>query len=133
VWSSVRLLGLARGAERRWDRASFARAGIVEVLRIGVPVGVQFWLEAFAFTFASFMVGWISVDAVAAHQIAINMVSLTFMVPLGISMGASARVGNLIGARDAAGMRRAVSVALAAGAGVMTFRSSSACAASGSA
>jgi MATE family multidrug resistance protein len=121
LWSSVRLLGLARGAERRWDRASFARAGIVEVLRIGVPVGVQLWLEAFAFTFASFMVGWISVDAVGAHQIAINMASLTFMVPLGISMGASARVGNLIGERDAPGMRRAVNVALAAGAGVMTF------------
>jgi MATE family multidrug resistance protein len=121
LWGSVRLLRLARGAERRWDRASFARAGIAEVLRVGIPVGIQLWLEAFAFAFASFMVGWIGVDAVGAHQIAINLASLTFMVPLGISMGASARVGNLIGERDQAGMRRAVGVALAAGAGVMTF------------
>jgi MATE family multidrug resistance protein len=121
LWGMVRALGLTRGARRPWDRASFAWAGIAEVLRIGVPVGVQLWLEAFAFTFAAFMVGWIGVDAVGAHQISINLASLTFMVPLGISMGASARVGNLIGARDAAGMRRAVWVALAAGAGVMTF------------
>jgi MATE family multidrug resistance protein len=118
---TVRLLGLARGAERRWDRASFARAGIGEVLRVGIPVGLQLWLEGFAFAFASFMVGWIGVAAVGAHQIAINLASLTFMVPLGISMGASARVGNLIGEGDQAGMRRAVGIALATGAGVMTF------------
>jgi MATE family multidrug resistance protein len=121
LWASVRVLKLGHGAERAWDRASFSAAGVLEVLRIGVPVGIQMWLEAFAFAFASFMVGWIGVDEVGAHQIAINLASLTFMVPLGISMGASARIGNLIGARDAAAMRRAVGVALATGAGVMTF------------
>jgi multidrug resistance protein, MATE family len=114
-------LGLARGAERRWDRTSFSLPGIAGVLRIGAPVALQMWLEAFAFTFASFMVGWISVEAIGAHQIALNLASLTFMVPLGVSMGASARVGNLIGAGDVVALRRAVRVALIAGIGVMSF------------
>jgi MATE family multidrug resistance protein len=119
--ATISWLGLARGAERAWDRSSFSPAGIASVLRIGAPVAVQMWLEAFAFTFASFMVGWISVDAIGAHQIALNLASLTFMVPLGVSMGASARVGNLIGAGDVAAMRGAVRVALIAGIGVMSF------------
>ncbi|HMI92918.1 MAG TPA: MATE family efflux transporter, partial [Polyangiales bacterium] len=119
--AAISWLGLARGAERRWDRASFSPAGIASVLRIGAPVALQMWLEAFAFTFASFMVGWISVEAIGAHQIALNLASLTFMVPLGVSMGASARVGNLIGAGDVVAMRGAVRVALIAGIGVMSF------------
>lgn len=117
----VRWLGLAQGAGRAWDRNSFALRGLREVLRVGIPVGLQLWLESFAFSFAAFMVGWISVEAVGAHQIALNLASLTFMVPLGVSMGAGARVGNLIGAGDASGMRRAVGVALAAGVAVMCF------------
>ena len=121
MWASVRWLGLSEGAERRWDRESFSPMGMLAVLRVGVPVGLQMWLEAFAFTFASFMVGWLGVEAVGAHQISLNLASLTFMVPLGISMGASARIGNLIGAGDAAGMQRAVRVALGCGAGVMAL------------
>jgi MATE family multidrug resistance protein len=115
----VRLPGVA--IARAWDRSSFALAGLWQVLRIGGPVGLQLWLEAFAFTFATFMVGWIDVPSVGGHQIALNLASLTFMVPLGISMGASARIGNLIGANDVDTMRRAVRVALWLGAGVMTF------------
>lgn len=121
LMAAMRMGRLSAGAERRWDRVSFAPAGLFAVLRIGVPVGLQLWLEAFAFTFASFMVGWISVAAVAAHQIALNLASLTFMMPLGISMGASARVGNLIGQGNATAMKRAVRVSLLSGIGVMSF------------
>lgn len=119
--AAVPALDLNEGAKRRWDRASLSLAGIASVLRVGAPVALQMWLEGFAFTFASFMVGWISVEGVGAHQIALNLASLTFMVPLGVSMGASARVGNLIGAGDAPGMRHAVRVALLTGIGVMSF------------
>lgn len=121
LWLLIRGLRLAEGAERRWDRASFSPAGVAGVLRIGGPVALQMWTEGFAFSFGSFMVGWISVEAVGAHQITLNLASLAFMLPLGLSMGASARVGNLIGAGDVATMRRAVRVALTAGIGVMSF------------
>jgi MATE family multidrug resistance protein len=66
------------------------------------------------------MAGWIDVNAIGSHQIVLNMAALAFMVPLGISMGAATRVGNLIGQGDHAGMRRAVKASLILGASVMS-------------
>jgi MATE family multidrug resistance protein len=65
------------------------------------------------------MAGWIDTRAVGSHQLALNLVILTFMLPLGVSQGASARVGNLIGAGDAEGMQRAIKASLVLGAAVM--------------
>jgi multidrug resistance protein, MATE family len=67
------------------------------------------------------MAGWLGREALASHQIVLNMASLAFMVPLGISQGASTRVGNLIGSGDLPGMRRATKVSIALGASVMIF------------
>jgi MATE family multidrug resistance protein len=55
----------------------------------------------------------------AGHQIAINLASLSFMVPLGIGAAASTRVGNAIGRGDQRGARRAAEVALSAGGAIM--------------
>lgn len=57
----------------------------------------------------------------AAHQVAINIASLTFMVPLGVSQATAVRVGNAIGAGDPGGARRAASSGLVLGAGFMTL------------
>ena len=67
------------------------------------------------------MVGWMGVTALGAHQIVMNLASFTFMVPLGISIGASARAGNLIGASDADGLRLACRVGFLMGGGVMAI------------
>jgi MATE family multidrug resistance protein len=113
-------LGLDDGSGRPWDRAALDPAGLWQVLRLGLPVGVQLCLEGTAFTLAALMAGWIDVQSVSGHQIALTMAAMAFMLPMGVSLGGSARVGNVIGAGDAPGMRRAVWVALATGAGVMT-------------
>lgn len=120
VWLAVRSLRLDDGARRRWDRQSFALHGLRSTLNLGLPVGLQMSLEAWAFTVAMFMAGWIDVHAVASHQIVLNMAALAFMVPLGVSMGAATRVGNLIGRGDEPGMRRAARASLVLGAGVMS-------------
>jgi MATE family multidrug resistance protein len=65
------------------------------------------------------MVGWLGDVELGAHQIVINLASLTYMVPLGLSIGAAARVGNLIGAREPLRVRRACATALSLGGGVM--------------
>ncbi len=57
----------------------------------------------------------------AAHSIALNLASITYMVPLGIGLGASARVGNLIGAGEPQAAQRAAWVAFTLGGGVMAF------------
>jgi MATE family multidrug resistance protein len=112
---------LHEGAWRRWDRQSFSARGLLWTARLGVPVGLQISLESTAFSLSTTMAGWLGREALASHQVVLNMASLAFMLPLGISQGASVRVGNLIGAGDEQGMRRAAKVSIALGAGVMVF------------
>jgi MATE family multidrug resistance protein len=115
----IRIFGLHLGAWRAWDRRSFEARGLLQYARLGLPVGIQMWLEANAFSVATLMVGWIGVTELAAYQVVLNVASMTFMVPLGISIGAATRVGNLIGARDPSRLSRACLTALGMGAGVM--------------
>lgn len=119
LWLWIRHFRLHEGAWREWDRDSFSLAGIGRYLRLGIPVGLQLSLEANAFTVAMIMIGWIGVVELASHQVVINMASFTFMLPLGVAIAASARVGNLIGARDSTRLRVACRTALAMGGGVM--------------
>jgi MATE family multidrug resistance protein len=115
----VRLGGLHRGAWRAWDRRSIERSGLVQILRLGFPIGLQLSFEGSAWSLAAMMAGWLGVAALAGHTIVLNMIALWFQVPLGIALAAGVRVGNLLGAADLAGARLAGSVALSLGAGVM--------------
>lgn len=117
----IRIFDLHRDAWRRWDRKSFERAGLVRFVRLGIPIGLQMWLEANAFTVAMLMVGWVSVVDLAAYQVVLNVASLTFMVPLGISIGAATRIGNLIGAGRREDLAPAATTAFAMGGGVMAI------------
>jgi multidrug resistance protein, MATE family len=87
-------------------------------MRLGIPIGLQIASEAWAFSIAALMAGWLDPVAVGSHQIAINLVVLFFMLPLGVSQAASARIGNLIGAGDTGGMRQAIQASLFLGAAV---------------
>jgi MATE family multidrug resistance protein len=114
--ATIRGFGLHRGAWRRWRRDSFAWYGLVQTVRLGVPIGMQIAFEAWAFSIATFMAGWLGRGAVGSHQIVLNLAALAFMIPLGVSQGAATRVGNLVGAGDAEGLRSAVKAALLLGA-----------------
>lgn len=70
-----------------------------DLLRVGLPAGGQYLAEVSAFAAASLMMGWIGVNALAAHQIAITCAATTFMVPLGLGMAVTVRVGQSVGAR----------------------------------
>jgi MATE family multidrug resistance protein len=117
--ATIRVFGLHRGAWRRWRRDSFAGYGLIQTVRLGVPIGMQIAFEAWAFSIATFMAGWLGRDAVGSHQIVLNLAALAFMIPLGVSQGVATRVGNLIGAGDAEGLHTAVTAALLLGATVM--------------
>jgi len=112
---------LHAGAWRPWDRDVLRWQGLKQPARLGLPVGLQLGFETCAFCLSTLMAGWLGPEALASHQIVLNLASLAFMVPLGVSQGASVRVGNLLGAGDIAGMRRAVKASLLLGAGVMSF------------
>ncbi len=112
---------LSAGAWVPWSRASFARAGLLECLGHGLPVALMMGLEVWAFQIATIMSGWLGATELAAHGVALNLASLAFMVPLGISFGATTRVGNLLGAGDPGGAQRAAWAAFALGAGAMAL------------
>ncbi len=121
LWAWILRFRLHEGAWRPWDRRSFEWKGMLRYVGLGFPVGLQLALEANAFTLAMIMVGWMGVVELGAHQIVMNMASFTFMVPLGISIGASARAGNLIGAGNADQLRVACRTGFLMGAGVMVI------------
>ncbi len=91
-------------------------AALGEVLRLGAPIGVTLAAETGLFTGSALMMGWLGTVPLAAHGIAIQIASLTFMVHLGLANAATVRAGHAWGARDPARLRR-VSLAAAAASG----------------
>jgi MATE family multidrug resistance protein len=91
------------------------------MLRLGLPIGTQYVLEFGAFAFVALMMGWLGTRQMAGHQVAINLASLTFMVPLGVSDAASVLVGQAVGRGDPVGSRGAARAALICGASFMTM------------
>ncbi len=78
---------------------------ISKMLKIGVPTGFQFIFETGAFSAATILMGWIGVNALAAHQIALNLSSISYMMASGLSAAAMVRVGNQLGKNDIKAMR----------------------------
>jgi MATE family multidrug resistance protein len=110
---------LLRDTIRPWDPESLRWAPLSRMLRIGVPIGVQWFFESFAFGLTALFMGWMGTASLAGHEIALNMAAFTFMVPLGISGAAAAVVGRAIGRGDMAAARREATAAIVCGAGVM--------------
>ena len=71
---------------------------ILLTLKLGIPIAIAMGMEAGLFTATALLMGRFGVEAAAGHQIAINLASLTFMIPLGVSMALTVRVGQAIGA-----------------------------------
>jgi multidrug resistance protein, MATE family len=86
--------------------ASLAWPRVSRLLHLGWPVAAQHLMEVSAFVFAAIMMGWISADAIAAHQIAITCAATSFMLALGTGMAACIRVGQAWGAGQYRRMRR---------------------------
>src|SRR3569623_1676791 len=88
-----------------WWRPDWPR--LRTLWRIGLPIGATVMFEITVFNAAVFLMGQFGTDAIAAHAIAIQIASTTFMVPMGIGQAATVRVGLAYGARDADGITRA--------------------------
>jgi MATE family multidrug resistance protein len=80
-------------AQNLWPDA----AGLRRLLGLGSPIGVQMMFEMGAFSFSAIMIGWLGATELAAHQIAINVASVTYMAASGIAAAATIRVGKLRG------------------------------------
>lgn len=112
LWGWVRLRALDDGVRLWPQRAALSLRGLGQILRLGLPVGFQIALEAWGWSFSTFMAGWSGAHVVAAHAILINLISLVYQLGLGIALAATVRVGNSIGASDLLAARRAAAVAV---------------------
>jgi MATE family multidrug resistance protein len=106
---------------RPWRPGVLAWRPVSRMLRLGIPIGAQVFLEFSAFGIAGLMAGWVGTVAVAGHQVAITLASFTFMIPMGIGQATSVLVGQAVGRGDSAAARRVAAGGLAAGVGVMAI------------
>lgn len=112
-----------RSALRGSLRPAFAIAPLLHVLRYGLPIGFHMIVELGAFVVVMFWMGHLGdkVTPVAGHVLAIQLAAFSFMMPLGVSIAASVRVGWAVGEGDGARVRRRAYVALATGAAIMSI------------
>jgi MATE family multidrug resistance protein len=104
---------LAMACHKEWkqylrierERISWQR--IKEIAKIGFPIGGQTLLETFLFTASFVIIGWISKEALAAHQVANQIADMTFMLALGIGSATTIRVSHQLGKGNLHGMRMA--------------------------
>jgi multidrug resistance protein, MATE family len=94
---------------------------LAELWRLGFPIGITLAFEVTVFNAAAFLMGIISAESLAAYAIALQIASLTFMVPLGVNQAATVRVGRAFGAGDREGIRRAGWTAYAVGLSFMAM------------
>lgn len=121
LYAWVRGFGLHAGAWPAWSRAAWDPRALWSVVAIGFPVAIQVGTEMWAFNAATLLAGSLGTVTAAAHGVVLSMASISFMAALGIAVGTTTRVGNLIGAGHHAGAQRAARLAMLMGAGVMTI------------
>ena len=95
------------------------RQRMIEMIRLGWPIGATMALEIGVFALAAYFMGWIGAPAVAGHAVALQLAALTFMVPLGLGQAATVRVGLALGRSDEEGITRAGWTAWIMGLGFM--------------
>lgn len=112
-WSRLRPL------MRPWYAESWQWMPLKRLTVLGAPIGTQWFFESFAFGLTTIFMGWFGTATLAGHEIALNMASLTFMVPLGFSGAAAAIVGRAVGRGDMEAARRDALAAIACAVGFM--------------
>jgi MATE family multidrug resistance protein len=103
----------------RFWRADWPR--LIELVRLGLPIAGVLALEVSVFNAAALLMGLIDATSLAAHAIAIQIASITFMVPMGLGQAATVRVGRAFGANDREGVIRAGWTAFVLGVGFMAL------------
>ncbi len=104
---------------------SLEMARTISLLRIGVPASLQIIVEVGAFATGAILVGRIGASELAAHQIALSCASTTFMLPLGLSIATSIRIGQAVGQGEFKGVKSIGNASLLLSLGLMTLTATS--------
>lgn len=98
---------------------NYSKSLISKMLHIGLPAGVQFIFEVAAFDMSAVMMGWLGTKTLAAHQIAINLATISYMTTSGLAAAATIRVSNEMGKKDFATLRTVAFVLLSIAMSIM--------------
>lgn len=104
---------------RPWQPLATRAAALGRMFRLGLPIGLQYLLELSAFGAVAILAGVLGTQAVAGHQIALNVAALTYMVPLGVSAAAAVLVGHAVGRASGEDARRRAVTSLLVGVAFM--------------
>jgi multidrug resistance protein, MATE family len=99
--------------------SGYAAPMFSRILNLGIPSGVQFIFEVAAFDFSLVMMGWFGTQTQAAHQIAINLATVSYMTTAGLAAAATVRVGYFAGLRDTRNMKASFHMLLVMAMGMM--------------
>jgi multidrug resistance protein, MATE family len=103
----------------RWWRSDWPR--FFSIWKLGLPIGITMGFEVSVFTAAVMLMGWINTQSVAAHALALQIASISFMVPLGLAQAATVRVGIGYGRKDPEMIHRAGWMGFVLGTGFMAL------------
>ncbi len=92
--------------------SGFEKLKIRRIISIGLPIGLQMVIEILAFSLGAIMLGWISKESLAGHQVAISMASMTYMISFGLASGTTIRVSHAFGEHDLKEVKHAVLASL---------------------
>jgi multidrug resistance protein, MATE family len=92
-----------------------------QLIRVGVPIGMATALEIGLFTIVTYLMGSLGLEVLAGHQVVLQTIAITFMVPLAMSNATTIRVGQQIGAQNILGAQQAGYVSMAIGLIFMTL------------
>ena len=95
-----------------YKQSSFCWTKFIQIVKLGIPLGGQIVMEACAFGLCAIMMGWVSEVGMAAHQIAISLSTLGFMIYQGLGSGTTIRVSHYKGANNKEGIIRATKTAM---------------------
>ncbi len=98
---------------------NYSRSLFSRMLHIGLPAGAQFIFEVAAFDLSAVMMGWLGTKTLAAHQIAINLATISYMTTSGLAAAATIRVSNELGKKDFATLRTVAFVLLSLAMAIM--------------
>ncbi|MBW4571005.1 MAG: MATE family efflux transporter [Tolypothrix carrinoi HA7290-LM1] len=99
----------------------FDKALCLKIFQVGWPVGLQWGATIGMFAVTSLLMGYLGTEMLAAHEIAFQTEEFLIMIPMGIALATTARVGNAIGQKDNKGAKRAALVSIALGASLMSI------------
>ncbi len=107
IWLVVKYKKEFKKYDLNFDFFKIEKESFIKIWRAGIPSGMQFFFEVSAFCIAAMMVGWLGTVPLAAHNIAISVASISYMLSTGFATGGSIRVAGFYSVQNKEGVLRA--------------------------